>query len=416
MAFDPKKFGAIPVEEFDPEKYGAVSVESNQNIQDKPQIQHQSIESLKAQQNLAEKEANKGMLGRFVKELPGATLNTVLGAPAKFLISAAEVPETFIKGKATQRTYNIPGLKPFKSHISEAETRAGQIIEGEKPLYTALTPFAEVPMAAMETVGVFKGAKTLNNVRNNTKIWNLIQPKLTSLEQSEAVKSGQIFKTLTGKIKQTPDPEMINATRSYLKTTEPIKATGQLQVGIAKEANMLRGGLRQSKAIWNKNELIGAINKIEKPHLLSGDVEKAFTKTLQATLKESEKSSKTLEGLLDVRQKFDRIVAKQYPKLYESDTLSPIKIAVKETRRAINKLIEAKLPDTAQKAEFINSLRKQSLLYDAIDNVATKVPKVGSTALSRWAKSHTGLIKGLKWGITGASAGLGIKSLQDLGE
>jgi len=104
------------------------------------------------------------------EELPTAALQVGVETPAKFLASAAEVPGILRRGKegieegrglqgyqATGKEYNIPGIKPFKSYISEAENRAGDIVEGKKPLYTAAAPFAAVPLAGMETAGLAKG-------------------------------------------------------------------------------------------------------------------------------------------------------------------------------------------------------------------------------------------------------------------
>lgn len=100
----------------------------------------------------------KSPLKRFLGEVPQATADVLGGNIAKFGASLIETPKTLIEGKASQQTYDLPGLSPFKSFQSEAETRAGDIIEGKKPLYTALAPFAEVPLAGLEAVGVAKGA------------------------------------------------------------------------------------------------------------------------------------------------------------------------------------------------------------------------------------------------------------------
>lgn len=378
-----------------------------------PLTQHQSIDTLKAEQAKAEKESSKGLLRRTLSALIPSAYKVGVGGPAQFIASAAEVPQTLATGKASDKTYKLPGLDPFKSIQSEAQqaVREGSQTAGQAILTKGLKTVGE----GLETVGatkylggdvnlktgqVQKGLipKTIENTvasRNTNKIWNLIQPKLSTLEQAEAVKTGQIAKTgLTRKVAQVPDQEMIEAVKPYIKTLDPIKATAQMQEGIGVEANKIRSKLQQSQAIWNRNELMGAINKVEQPHLLTGDIKKAYVKSLNLTLKEAQNSSKTLDGLLDVRQSFDRIVRKQYPDLYSNDTLTPIKSAVMDTRRAINKLIEAKLPETVDKQLFIDSLRKQTRLYEAVDNVATKVPKIGTSVLTKFSKIKKALIYG----------------------
>lgn len=281
------------------------------DFKNKYSVEHQPVEVLKAEQKAAEKEANIGLGKRFFKELPGAATDVVLGSPARLATSLAEGINTTIKtgGKtsASGKTYDLPLLKPFESFQSEADRKAK---EGVSPMNNILSTGGKTVVAGLDTIGLTegamkaaplvkqgissarKGASALNNARNNTKIWNLIQPKLNSAEMADAVKSGQIVKSgLTRKITQVPNQEMVDVARQYLKTTDPIKATSQMQKGIETEANAIRAGLKQSKAIWNKNELIGAINKVEKPHLLSGDVEKAFNKTLEAALKQGDRKS-----------------------------------------------------------------------------------------------------------------------------
>ncbi len=375
-----------------------------------PKVIHPTISDLKAQEDRAVKDSKKSLFKRFLSALPGAATEVNFGGPARLATSLGEgVTQTFKTGgrtSASGKTYDLPGLAPFKSFQSEADQKAQ---EGMNPIKNIATTGGKTVLAGLETVGLASGvakagkvASAVNNSRNNAKIWNLVQPKLTATSQAQAVKSGQIAKTgLMGKVIQILDDEIVGVARQYLKTTDPLKAVGQMQEGIATEANAIKEGLRQSQAIWNRNELTGALKKIEKPHLLSGDTEKAFVKTLNAALKEAESSPKTLDGLLDVRQKFDRIVKQQYPNLYESDTLTPIKSAVMETRRTINNMIEAKLPESAQKEFFRQSLRKQSLLYEAIDNAATKAPKLGTSSFTKTGKYAKSL------GKVGA-AGLGI--------
>ena len=47
--------------------------------------------------------------------------------------------------------FNIPGLGQVKTYQQEAGETAGQIVEGQKPLYSALKPFAQVPLEVYST-------------------------------------------------------------------------------------------------------------------------------------------------------------------------------------------------------------------------------------------------------------------------
>ncbi len=140
-------------------------------------------------------------------------------------------------------------------------------------------------------------------------------------------------------------------------------------------------------------------------------MEKSFDKTLNVVLDKAKGADKKLSGLLDVRQAFDKEVEKQYPNLYNSEAMTPIKQAVMATRRAINDLIEAKLPNgtTLDGVPFKASLKKQSLLYDAIENTASKSAKIGSNILTRAAKTKVG--KAVQYGLEGFGAYEGAKKL-----
>jgi hypothetical protein len=91
-------------------------------------------------------------LVQAAKEVPGAIGEMFVEPIAKFGASLKEIPGTLAGGgKATQETYDLPGLKPFKSYISESENTVGDIVEGKQPLWKAATPFAEVPLSGIQT-------------------------------------------------------------------------------------------------------------------------------------------------------------------------------------------------------------------------------------------------------------------------
>ena len=140
--------------------------------QDMVETREQKISRYNQETESLRGEAKKaGSLGGIIKEtakgLPKAALEVGVGTPAKFAASTLEAPKAAITGKASQRTYDLPGLEPFKSYQSEAETRAGDIIEGKKSLASAATPFASVPLAGIETLFLGSAAsKSLKAVKN----------------------------------------------------------------------------------------------------------------------------------------------------------------------------------------------------------------------------------------------------------
>lgn len=106
-----------------------------------------------------------GMARNFAKALPRATADTLVGTPVKFAVSAAEVPKIVKDKKFTDKTYNVPGLSPFKSFQSDYGNVADQVVSGQKGMGSAAWALAKVPLAGLETAvigkGLVKGGKAL---------------------------------------------------------------------------------------------------------------------------------------------------------------------------------------------------------------------------------------------------------------
>jgi hypothetical protein len=82
----------------------------------------------------------------------GIAKDILVDTPVKIAKSVASVPVTVLSGgkKAIEGTYQ-----------SEAKQTASDVIEGKKPLVSALTPFLTVPLDVASTVGLGIGAKNL---------------------------------------------------------------------------------------------------------------------------------------------------------------------------------------------------------------------------------------------------------------
>jgi len=89
------------------------------------------------------------------------------------------------------------------------------------------------------------------------------------------------------------------------------------------------------------------------------------------------------------RSEFDAFIAKQFPNLYSSETLTPMRQAIRDVREAINDVVDSRLPEgkLPDGTSFRDSLKRQTLLYDAIENAAPKTPKVGSNSITRFEQA-----------------------------
>lgn len=261
--------------------------------------------------------------------------------------------------------------------------------------------------------------------------WKMVQPDLSKSEVIEGAKTGDVVEAgKTGKLTQVAqdrNADMVEAAKPFVANAKtPIEAIGNMQKGIADEAAKLRTGLENSNAIWNKNTLKGALNKLDKPDLITADpvLNRAYDLVTQRVMKAADGAPKSLDGLLDVRQELDAQVKRQFSNLYNSDTMTPMRTAVKQIRSAINDQIESQLPEgkTADGTGFKDSLKKQSLLYDAVDNTAAKVGKIGDATkgightVTKFAKAHpitTRVAKGIAIGAgIGTGGALGAEVLK----
>lgn len=414
----------------------------------------------------------------FAGQVPGAVVKTAIGGPVKLGISGYEgVKQTIKTGgaeNASGQTYHVPILGNMQSFQTEAVNRAN---EGQNPIWNTLQGALEVGSAGADTVGLAKGAAKLPELASKVRtiladkaavsadqksvksIWEMIKPNLTPTEQVQAVKEGRIVSDGTlGTITHLPsdhEVQMIAAAKPYVTPAKnELEAVANMKDGISTEATALKDSLDKTGATFTKSQVIGKLNKLEEPTLVSSDatLQRAYTLVKKKAIDLTPEGGK-LGDLLQVRKDFDTFIDKQFPNLYSSEQLTPMKSAIKDVRNALNDVIDERLAgninpkgeelgqtinrldrqyqanpspanlkalnsaktaykeaansqiDKLSSTNFRAALKRQSLLYDAIDNTASKVPKVGSNVVKEFAKAHPNVIKGLKYG--GAAIGLG---------
>jgi len=166
-----------------------------------------------AQQNLANitKGTSTSVAANFIPSLPEAATQAILGTPARFIASVAEVPKILSTGQATNKTYNIPFLQPFQSIQSQESQRMEQ---GMNPVKAAMLAGVNVVGSGIATAGLADSAKLglteaktgLTNLsekaiaNNSTKaeskaidnIQEIISPKITSKETQAIINEGRL--------------------------------------------------------------------------------------------------------------------------------------------------------------------------------------------------------------------------------
>lgn len=228
----------------------------------------------------------------------------------------------------------------------------------------------------------------IQTAKSQQATWDLVKPNLSKSEQIAAVKSGKIASEgEAGTITQVPkgkDLEMVQASQPYVIEGKPIDTVSNMQKAVSDESAKLRGALKEQGGTWSSKNLKGVLNKIsvDDPEFINIKSDSTnlnrFNNFKNAILKLAEDTPKTQEGKLDLRQGFDAITKKAFPKLWDTDSeMLPV---VRAFRDSLNDFTEAGLPDgkLPDGTTFKESMRKQTLLLDAMDNVASKVEKVGA--------------------------------------
>lgn len=117
---------------------------------------------------------------------------------------------------------------------------------------------------------------------------------------------------------------------------------------------------------------------IDEDPMFVGDTGKAAAKRAGQANKIISKHPKTAEGMLNARQEFDNLVMAQKGQKGFTDMGNGLNVATKEIRSEMNDIIHRHVGVNAK-----NSLRRQSLLFDTIDNVAVKAGELHNHAIGR---------------------------------
>lgn len=386
------------------------------------------IAQYQAEQQKYTAEANKSMERRFMEALPKATWDVLSEIPKNAVQVAASVgaaPVEIVRqgyGLATnkpmptldftvpftggKRTLQSEGFERIKK-VQDKSSRGEQLTMGDYA--SALSPFAEVPLKVGETVGLARGAGAVNNrlgvlgvARQQRQTQKGLQvalaetkPVLSAKEQTKAYAAGRgRLSGFSRKVDVAPtnrDMDVAEAAQGLIKKGDAAGNISRLDKAVAESANKVRTGLERSQAIWNKNELKSTISQLDRGITVKSDatLNRTADNLQRAVLELAEKQDKKTIGILNLRQEFDRLINQEFPNLYDKD-MTPMRLYVRKLRAALNDFAEAKIPNgQLPDGSFIkDELRRQHLLMTAIDNIAEKMPRVGTGALSRFSKKH----------------------------
>lgn len=230
------------------------------------------------------------------------------------------------------------------------------------------------------------------NAVNDSFIQKLVRPKETPTVQAEnALRTVQI----DGKNIYQPSSselQMAKTVSDIPGTGNTLTPQGNLSAIIAertKEAESLQQTLQKNGATVDIGNLQNNINQSmqnlsESPHVV-GDgikVKENIVNGMNKAILNNMNPNGTLSasGLLQARKDFDNALP---PRVFNSPTDTAFTETAKEVRNMMNRTIAQADPA----AGVADSLKKQSILYDAADNIAPKAAGEAPTAFGRAMQS-----------------------------
>lgn len=313
----------------------------------------------------------------------------------------------------------IPGVKQVEGLIGKgagklAQTGVGQSVIGSWNDFAAKHPEAAGDIGAVGNIAtlvpVFKGfglakealggavAKTLGKEALASTIAD-IAPKETASSVAEGIaKRGTTKVGLLRTITPVTDPAVRSLAQTVVDNVPGFEKAANLsaKINLTQDtvdamANDLKNQVIKngSDRIYSIKELKSALDRVPKPLGIVREQEGVLNRVKNAALDIAKKNGGKISNLFDARKEFDSLIRQQFPNLYNSDTLTPIRLAVRNIRNTMTDFAAKNLPEV----ELKNSLTLQSRLLDAIENMSEKVAsgqakEVGSNAIDRFVTRH----------------------------
>lgn len=257
---------------------------------------------------------------------------------------------------------------------------------------------SELLSSGIESAGkslIAKGEKQAGENAFKTALKDTLEIETPKIASERALRSSDP-KGLLQKTEYIPTPRENQVAAQAAEIGIDKKGTYQAKLNLVKksiesEAEKLKGDLEKSGVIFNrgelKNHLDGIAKQLESEPLLVGDAGETARRFIEKSKAIYNSQPSTPAGLLQARKDFDSLVEDQLGKAaFGSDGQTAVKVAVKAIRQGMNDFTAAKAPNIGVK----ESLRKQSLLYDALDNLA---PKAGDAAKTNVGRGFDKLLK-----------------------
>ncbi len=311
------------------------------------------------------------------------------------LIPGAKQAESAVGGAVAQIPGVQQGVQAYQGWAQQHPEMAGDL--GAVGNIVQAVPVLKGAGLVARSVGKAISKDVLSNVVSD------IMPNLTGKAAAKSAGQGGLVKSgILGTVSRVPTTAETNIAKAVAENvpgfdklatfTDKVNAT---RGAIAKLATDLKSGVIASgkDRIYPFKELASRISGLVPPTSIYSDsgLENVYGRLKTAALQIAKKNGGNVSSLLDTRQEFDQLLNKEFPNLYSSDRMTPLRVGVKDIRDAITNFTEEKLPPGFGLKE---KLQVQSKLFDAVDGMSAKAAKEeGGNAVGRAAARHPYIAK-----------------------
>lgn len=253
--------------------------------------------------------------------------------------------------------------------------------------------------------------------RAMAKTSELLKPIMSQNEKIAAVKKNRgVAPTLFGELDISPsafEKEVAKVAHPYIKQgAGHVDNVANLNKGIETEAEALKAQIAGKDPIFNRNQIRKQLMDMDPGPQVASDpvIAKNHELAVGKFLDFLENEKNNVSGALNARKKFDAWLIDEYPNLFSDQRLSPLKRSFKNIRNGVNEFIAKKIPNIAYK----DSLKKQSLLYEARDNLSERAVKEGQSKIKQMIKNHPVATKvggAIAGGVVGGGVFSGARAL-----
>lgn len=265
------------------------------------------------------------------------------------------------------------------------------------------------PVKAKPPSGITMAGKTAAKLDVKAAAQTVAQKKsfvddLITPKQTKVVKEAQVGRTTeVGGILNSKQVELSAREKAIAETVSSVpevtpKKTLQgnysvIAKEIENEAERLKSALMKNDVPITRKELLESGNKVkaslaENP-LIVGDAEKVAEKILAKMDQLVKKNRPTASGLLQARKELDQWVKSQKgANIFDPKNENAVSIALREIRESANDMVSQKSPAAGVK----ESLKRQSNLYGALDNIGPKAAEEAKNAALRLWQQVTKIV------------------------